>query len=511
MTMDYLIGIDLGTQGVKVAVYDETGVCLGASFRKSNLYQRDGMVKEDPDEQMANLVDGLSQVMAERGIDRKRIAAMAVSGQMAGIVGLDSAGHHITYYDSWLDTRCAPYISHMMTEAGDEIAEKTGSYPSYNHGPKILWWMNEHPEIYRNIAAFVQPAAYLAMRLCGLGADGAFIDRTYMHFSGFGDNRANAWSEDLCMRFGVDREKLPRIVEPDSVIGYLTDSMAARCGLLGGIPVVAGCGDTIACFLSAGATRPGICVDVAGTASVFATTTTEMISDTESKTLACGQSVIKGLWHPYAYLNGGGMNIEWWLRNIVESFSGERSYSVDELDKLSSAIVASDGDPIFLPYLGGRVCPAQPEMKGGWFNLDWSHSAPSLYRAILESVALEYRYYLSVLETIAPGIAMAEARITGGGGKSDLWNQIKADALQLPVIRSDMKREDAAMGAAMVAGKGIGMFNDLDLIAQSWSNKQDTFLPDPQKKALYERKLKMYVSIAELLTTKKSIKRFNHA
>src|SRR5690606_12097878 len=112
------------------------------------------------------------------------------------------------------------------------------------------------------------------------------------------------------------------------------------------------------------------CVDVAGTASVFATTTTEMVNDMERKTLACGQSVIKGLWHPYAYLNGGGMNIEWWLRNVVETFSGARSYTVDELDQLSSAITATDSDPIFLPYLGGRVCPAQPEMRGGWFNLD---------------------------------------------------------------------------------------------------------------------------------------------
>src|SRR5690606_28088957 len=122
-----------GTQGVKVAVYDVTGRCLGASFRKSNLYRGDGMVKEDPEEQLANLVDGLSQIMSEGRIDRKRVAALAVSGQMAGIVGVDRAGKHATYYDSWLDTRCSPYINRMMAEAGDEIAEKTGSYPSYNH------------------------------------------------------------------------------------------------------------------------------------------------------------------------------------------------------------------------------------------------------------------------------------------------------------------------------------------------------------------------------------------
>lgn len=497
--MDYLIGVDIGTQGVKVAVYDVDGRCRGASFRKSNLYQRDGMVTEDPEEQLANLVGGLSEIMSEGRIDKKRIAAIAVSGQMAGIVGIDTTGRHATYYDSWLDTRCAPYIDHMMTEAGDEIAAKSGSYPSYNHGPKILWWMNEHPTVYKQVVSFVQPAAYLAMRLCGLKGDQAFIDRTYIHFSGFGDNRANAWCGDLCSRFGVDSAKLPRIVEPEAIVGHLTDAIADRCGLLGGVPVVAGCGDTTACFLSAGATRPGICVDVAGTASVFATTTTEMVNDNEYKTLACGQSVIKGLWHPYAYLNGGGMNIEWWLRNAVSTFSDERSYTVDELDKLASGIVATANDPLFLPYLGGRVCPAQPRMRGGWFNIDWSHDATSMYRAILESVALEYGHYLTILKKIAPDFAADEVRVTGGGGKSNLWNQIKADALQMPVVRQDMMQGGAAMGVAMVAGKGVGMFDNLDRTANAWLSTQEAFKPDPEKKVIYERKLKMYVSIGELL------------
>lgn len=509
--MDYLIGIDLGTQGVKVAVYEETGKCLGAAFRKSNLYQRGGIVKEDPEEQLANLVAGLLEVMAKAAIRPERVAAMAVAGQMAGIMGVDKTGMHATYYDSWLDTRCAPYIKSMMEEAGDDIAKKTGSYPSYNHGPKILWWMNEQPDTYRQVAAFVQPAAYLAMRLCGLTADDAFIDRTYVHFSGFGDNKANEWCTDLCLRFGVDSEKLPRIVEPDTVVGHLTDAMASRCGLVSGIPVVAGCGDTAASFLSAGATRPGICVDVAGTASVFATTTTEMVSDTASKTLACGQSVVKGLWHPCAYLNGGGMNIEWWQKSVVNTFDGVQPIRVEELDKTASTLEASDHDPMFLPYLGGRVCPAQPEIRGGWFNVDWSHNASSLYRAILESVALEYGYYLSALEKIAPQFSADEIRVTGGGGKSNLWNQIKADALQLPVIRSDMKQEGAAMGAALVAGTGVGLLTDLDSTVRSWSARGDVFHPHPNKKALYERKLKLYISITELLTANKSIKLFDHA
>jgi xylulokinase len=506
----YLIGVDLGTQGVKVALYTPEGHCEASVFLKSYLYQRGGMVKEDPDDQLANLIKGVQQVLAQSRIDANQVVGLAIAGQMAGVLGIDRQGHHVTYYDSWLDTRCVRYINHMLEQAGDEIALKTGSYPSYNHGPKMLWWKHEYPETYHKIHAFVQPAAYLAMRLCGLSGEEAFIDRTYIHFSGFADNKVNAWDADLCDLFRFDIQKLPRIVEPDDIIGHLSTTMAEKCGLSSGLPLVAGCGDTMASFLAAGATQPGICVDVAGTASVFSSTTDEMINDLTHKTIACGQSVIKGLWHPYAYLNGGGLNIEWWLHNVVEVFTKERNGKVAELDKLSSAIHPSAKDPIFLPYLGGRVCPAQPELRGAWFNLDWSHNANYMYRAILESVALEYRHYLGIISSLDERFTAKEVRVSGGGGKSDLWNQIKADTLQLPVLRSLMKQEGAAMGAAMLAGKGIGLFDDLHATATAWLKQMETFPPNTARKKLSAQRLQMYESLTALIQSEDTKKIFDY-
>ena len=108
---------------------------------------------------------------------------------MAGILGVGPDGRHVTPYDSWLDTRCAPYIAMMRDRAGAEVIRKTGGPPSFNHGPKILWWKHERPEVFAEIAAFVQPGSYAVMRLCGLDASRAFVDKSYLHFSGFADNR----------------------------------------------------------------------------------------------------------------------------------------------------------------------------------------------------------------------------------------------------------------------------------------------------------------------------------
>jgi xylulokinase len=375
----------------------------------------------------------------------------------------------VTPYDSWLDTRCAPYIREMVDKAGDRVTASTGGPPSFNHGPKMLWWKHERPAAYRRIAAFVQPGGYAAMRLCGLGAGEAFIDHTYLHFSGFADNRRGSWNAGLCGEFGLDPAKLPRIVEPHEVIGQMTAAMARRCGLRPGTPVVAGAGDTAASFLACGATREGVCVDVAGTASVFAATTSEFRADLVHRVLACGRSAVPGLWHPYAYVNGGGMNLEWFRRQIAGL---RRSGAASRLDfgRLNAAaqrITPTDHDPIFIPHLGGRVSPPQPDLRGAWVGLTWGHTLGHLYRAVLEGVALEYAVYRDALRSVHAELPMRELRVTGGGETSAVWNRIKADALQMPVKRIDHSI-GAPAGAAMIAAWGTGLGRSLPAIARQW-------------------------------------------
>jgi xylulokinase len=481
-----LIGVDIGTQGTKAALFDRAGACLAEAFEKSELlHPEPGAIEEDPEAQAASVLRTIRQCLQASGSQPGSVAAIGLDGQMAGLIGVGEDGRAVTPYDSWLDARCAPYIAVMEREAGEEITRQSGGPPSFNHGPRILWWMHERPEAFARIRSFVQPGGYAAMRLCGLPGREAFIDPTYLHFSGFADSRRRRWDPELCRRFSLDPARLPRIVDSQQVVGGLTAEAAAACGLSQGTPVVAGCGDTAASFLSCGATREGISVDVAGTASVFATTTASLRPDVEHRVLACGRSATPGLWHPYAYINGGGMNLEWFRKDIAAGSGFE------ELDRQAAALVPGEDDPLFIPHLGGRVCPSQPALRGAWLGLAWNHGRAHLYRAVLEGVALEYAVYLGILRRLDPAFRSSEIRVTGGGGRNALWNRIKADALGIPV-RVLARPEGAPLGAALLAGFGIGLFPSLDQAAAAWISVGQRVDPDPGRREMYDRRSERY-------------------
>jgi len=489
-----VVGVDIGTQGTKTVVHREDGICVAEAFARSRPHRpTPGVVEEDPADQIAAVAHTIKECLEQVGPDRTRIVGIALAGQMAGIIGVDSRGNALTPYDSWLDARCAPHIETMRAH-GDAVLRKTGNAPSFNHGPKILWWKSERPETYRRIRAFVQPGAYAAMRLAGLDASQAFIDPTYLHFTGFADNVALRWDPDLCTRFDVEASRLPRIVACTSAVGAVTNEMARLTGLPSGTPVFAGCGDTAASFLACGATDPGICVDVAGTASVFAATTGSFKPDTHTGILGCGRSALPDLWHPYAYIGGGGQNLEWFRTSIL---SGSRTF--DELNAEAAALADRDETlPFFIPHLGGRVSPPCPTLHGSWANLTWNATSGALYRAILEGVALEYTLYRDAVRSCFPAFDVREIRITGGGEKSRVWNQLKADRLQARVV-GIVRGGGAPLGAAMVAAVGAGVISDARTAASRWLALGPCVEPNPKSAALSRRRTEAYRQLLEAL------------
>jgi xylulokinase len=499
--MRTLIGVDIGTQGTKAALFTEVGECLAQAFVPSKLHRPSpGVVEEDPEQQFDSVCRTVRKSVRDAGIDKDSVAGIGIDGQMAGILGVGKDGRNVTPYDSWLDTRCSEQIKLMERAAGDQVLAKTGCPPSFNHGPKKLWWMRTRKGTYRRIAAFVQPGAYAAMRLCGLDGSQAFVDKSYLHFSGFADNRRSRWDEDLCNTFGLDMAKLATIVGPESVVGQVTSAAARRCGLKPGVPVIAGCGDTAASFLACGATREGIGIDVAGTASVFAATTGSFRADKKHRVLGCGQSAVPGLWHPYAYINGGGMNLEWFRQQIAGA-GGTRAreqLTLDRLNDLAAVAGPLDGLPMFIPHLGGRVCPAQPDLRGAWAGLTWDHTSAHLYRAILEGVALEYGIYKQILLEVSPQFHLTELRITGGGQRSALWNRIKADVLQTPVRRI-ARSEGAPRGVALLAGYGVGLLKSLPSAARRWVSCGQATRPRKSMASHYARRMANYQELIDCL------------
>jgi len=494
----YLIGVDLGTAGTKAAIYDAQGELLAEAYEESNLhYPRPGWVEQDPDDIYASALRTIRECLEKSDVQPASVAAIAFDGQMAGIGGVDETWGTPIPYDSWLDTRCQPYIASMKAHE-ELIIHKTGGPPTTSHGPKILWWMHERPETFAHIHKFVVPGAYVAGRMAGLPGGEAFLDYTYLHFSCLSNAEEIAWSEELCKLFGVPMEKLARIVQPWEIVGRVTPEAARETGLLAGTPIAAGCGDQAAGMLGAGMVEPGLVFDVAGTASVLAICTDRFLPDLEHRTLFTARLVPQGLWHALAYINGGGLNLRWFRDQFaqVEKQRGGNVYAL--LDEMAAAVPPGSDSLLFLPHLGGRTCPSQPELRGLWLGFTWAHTRAHFYRALLEGVAYEYALYLGIERELLPELEFKEARVIGGGAISALWNQIKADVLGLPYLRLS-REECATLGSAIVAGYAVGVFDDLRETASRFVQPVGRVEPRPEMHDFYQPFVELYASLFETL------------
>jgi xylulokinase len=478
--MKYLIGVDIGTQATKAALYDTGGNLIAEDTEASRLISpAPGTVMQEPDDIFGSVLHTIKGVMDRSGVSASDVAALAFDGQMAGVMGVGEDFEAATYYDSWLDTRCEPYIELMKKTARKRVVELTGCPITYAHGPKILWWKHEHPEVYKEIQKFVMVHGYVAGKLCGLSAEDAFIDYTNIHFTGYADNLNKQWSGELLDIFDVDPGKMPMIVEPWKQVGTVRGDYAEQCGLLAGTPVMAGCGDSAATALGAGIVRVGQVFDVAGTASIFSCCVDTYAPDTTHEAMLQMRSVIDGYWQPLAYINGGGLCIRWFRDDIAHS-----DYAA--LEQQAAKVAPGSEGLIFNPHFAGRVCPNNPNVKGSFIGLDWRHGQGHMYRSIMEGIAYEYRYYLDVLRDIGVGQDFANVSVMGGGAKSRLFNQIKADVLGLTY--QVLKNSDTAtLGCVLIAGYGAGLFYDIAKTVESFTAIGDTVTPDHSHDAVYAK------------------------
>ena len=504
MAKKYLIGIDLGTSATKASIYRMDGTLVVSSSVEVPIYTpQPGVVEQKNDDFYNTAAQAVRNCVSDSGIAPKDVAAIAFDSQMAGIGSIDENFEPVTRFDSWLDMRCEPYINWIDKKAGDLVTQLTGCPPTCNHGPKILWWKNERLDDYKRVARFITPAGYVAGRMAGLKADQAFMDYTFIHFSGLSDARNCQWSDELCDLFEIDKQKLPSIVKPWDVIGEVTEKAARDFGLVAGIPIAAGCGDTAANALGAGVVHSGMLFDVAGTASILAGCTDEFVADVQHRVLINMHSVIPGLWNPLAYIAGGGLALGWFRDQFFNSHLGKPLEITDDLYDLmaNEAVKVNPGAEglFFSPHLGGRICPATPAMRGAWIGFSWGHTQAHFYRAILESVAFEYAYYLKVLQEYIPSLVLYEARAVGGGSQSSLWNQIKADVLQVPYQRLK-GREFGTWGSAIIAGHAVGVFRDMKETASERAEPSgQPSKPDVNLQQVYQPLLEKYIFLQESL------------
>jgi xylulokinase len=215
------------------------------------------------------------------------------------------------------------------------------------------------------------------------------------------------------------------------------------------------------------------------------------------------RSVVPGLWNPLAYIAGGGLVQRWYRDNFFNTYQGKSQPCRDDLydamaEQAGSVPPGAEG-LFFSPHLGGRICPAAPAMRGAWTGFSWGHTQGHFIRAILESVAYEYAYYLGILRELIPNLDLIEARVIGGGARNPLWNQIKADVLGIPFQRLQ-RTEFATWGCALIAGYAVGLFSDLAQAAEEATTLAgDPFHPNPDAHTVYIPLAEQYIQRQQTL------------
>jgi xylulokinase len=491
--MPVFVGCDLGTMGTKAAVVDEEGGILGEAFEEVELrYPGPGRVEQDFHDIESSAQRTIKHALLASG-RVKDVACVAFSGQMSGIGGIGERFRPATHFDSWLDTRCEPYIV-RMSEHADRVTELSGCPPTYSHGPKILWWQHERPDDFARIARFVVPGGYVAGRLCGLGSDEAYIDRTYIHFSNLSDTARSEWSDELLDAFALDGRVLPRIVQPFDIVGEVTRAGEEATAIPAGTPVAAGAGDQTAASLGAGAVDPGQAFDSAGTASVFAMCVDEFSPDVDQKTLIASHSAIDGVHIALAFINGGGLALRWFRDEVAQGLAGDmRAY--ERLDALAGGVEPGAGGLLWFPHIQGGVLPPRPHARGAWVGLTSGHGHGHLFRAILEGIAYEYAKWAQ----LAPG-TLAEARALGGGARSRLWNEIKAAVLGIEWVPT-VRQECGVLGDALIAAAATGHVREDDLAAtaKAWQETAEPVRPDPELNRRYRSLVGAYRELGDQL------------
>jgi len=489
--MKHLIGIDLGTTAAKCAIYGEDGTCLAdAQEEMKILYPRSGEAEQDARDFYTVACRLIRSCLASSGIDGKSVAGIAIDSQMGGIMSIDNNFRPVTYYDTPLDSRSAAENRFMHEHYGDLILRKNGSFSTF--GNKILYWKKKNE--WKDIHAFIQPSAYVAGMLAGLSGTQAYMDETFICFSGLADLEKSSWSEELCRALEVDGAKLPRIVKSTDIIGATTSAAHRDTGLPEGIPIAAGCGDQTAGFVGAGILDNGQIVDVSGTACILGVCVDAFRCDAQHKTLACVKSAVGDRYYLISVVLGGRTH-NW----FIEEFCAEEAERIRhgggdvyrELDEKAARIAPGSDGLISINYLQGRFFPPDPSVRGLFIGHTWAHTRPHFYRAILESIAYDHYLTREIIRELLPRTALHAVTAIGSGAQSELWMQIKADVLQAPY--QSLERSDlSTLGSALLAGFSIGMFSRPEEVTRRFVKPDKRIDPRPGADLAYRKSIEIY-------------------
>jgi xylulokinase len=492
--MKALLGIDVGTTSTKAVLFDRTGTELARAISPAyhNHTPNPGWVEQDPEDVWLAVLSVVRGVMAavEREVD---VQALCMAAQSGSVLPVDANGEPVYRLITWMDGRTES-LANQWRHNGLEDQIKTVSGWSLYPGSCLLSiaWLRDHlPGVFAASRNYFSVNDFITFRLTGeyctnpSNAGGMVLL----------DIHTGQWSEDLCSLASITGDHLSPIQPAGTVIGEITPGICRATGLPEGALLVNGGHDQGCTALGLGITSPGKLLLACGTAWVITGVTDSPEMDRAPSALELNFHPAPDRWTISQSLGGLGASLEWWINQAWRGMSGHssRQEAFAALDDELAQTRPGSGGLTFLPLTGGHVDRTTANY-GGFLGLELDHSRADMARAIMEGAAFELRWALEAIRQA--GLPVDRLWMVGGAAQSPYWPGILANASNVPIC---LPRYDnwPALGAAILAGTGIGIFESVDDGLSHFRKPVQDIEPAEAMRTLYDLNFALYKASAQ--------------
>jgi xylulokinase len=500
-----LMGLDIGTTGCKVAIFEQDGTLVTRATREYGVAMpQPGWAEQDAEAVWRLAQDAMREVMATVSEDitcTENMGAVGLSVQGEAVMPVDVAGTALRPAILGMDTRTTAANAWLREGIGARaLFEETGMpVHTINTLPKLLWLREHAPEIWDAAARFVLYEDFIIQKMTGE----AVVSRCLASRTQLYDLRANAWSSEILNRLGLAPERLSTVVPSGTAVGRMASELAADLGF-STPPIVATGGHDQACgALGVGLTEPGLAMASTGTAEVVEVALASPVLSEElyEGNISVYVHTVPGLYLAMTLNHSGGLLLRWFRDTFGEMERAcAASSDVHAYDLLLADAPAEPTDLLLLPHFAGSGTPTfDTASKGAIVGMTFGTTKPEVAKAILEGLTFELRTNLDLLQ--AGGVEIDELRAIGGGARSDLWLQLKADITGIPVVVPRVT-EAACWGAGLLGGAGAAAFDDVAKAAAGSVELTRRFEPSPARARRYDQRYALYT---ELYPTLKSL------
>ena len=490
--MKLLMGLDIGTTAMKGAIFDTEGRLLAVASREYELITPQvNYVEESGEVYWESLKEIVGVLKKKYPIAKDDQVSRAISAQGETLFFLDREGKLLRNAIVWMDNRAQEEAVEMRERFGDEACFQTTGQVSFEPcwpGAKILWVKNHEPEIFRRTAKFLLIEDYFIYRLTGkFVTEGSLVcSSVYWDII-----RKRYWPEMLDF-LGIQESQLPTVMESGEKVAVISREAAVELGLPENLTVCTGALDQAAGAIGAGNYREGMFSETIGAALAICAPVARPVFD-PNRRMPLHYFAAPDTYMVHTFTNGG-MTLRWFRDTFcqIEMQAQELGLgdAYDMIGREVEQIPAGSDGLVMLPHLAGSNAPdVNAKAKGVWFGFTLQHSRAHFMRAVMESLGYIVRRNLESLGDM--GLQVQEIRSLGGGSKSAVWNQIKADICQIP-LETVNSVEAASLGAAIWAGKATGVFQDLSQAVDQMVKVRKRTQPNRENRQVYQEGYEMY-------------------